>query len=162
MVSGNSSGVLRSNGQSAIDDPMSTYYLRHSDNPGLTLVSQFLTGDSYSSWSRAMKIALYVKNKLGFIDGTIAKPSVTEVNLLNYWTRSNNIVFSWILNSVSYEMSASVLFSDSVAVIWDDLKERFQQSNGPRIFQLRRDLINSRQEQDSVSTYFNKLKALWA
>lgn len=67
-----------------------------------------------------MKIALPVKNKLGFIDGTIDKPSVAEVNLLNYWTKNNNIVISWILNSVSKEISASILFLDLAAIIWDD------------------------------------------
>lgn len=59
------------------------------------------------------------------------------------------------------EISASILFSDSAAIIWDDLKERFQQSNGLRIFQLRHDLLNLRQDQDSISIYFTKLKALW-
>ncbi|XP_073036794.1 uncharacterized protein [Primulina eburnea] len=161
MASGNTSEWPRLNVPSAIDDPLSPYFLHHSDNPGLTLVSQSLTGDNYSSWSRAMKIALSVKNKLGFIDGTIVKPSEAESNLINFWTRNNNIVISWILNSVSKEISASVLFSESAVDIWEDLKERFQQSNGPRIFQLRRDLVNLRQEQQSVSVYFTKLKALW-
>ncbi|XP_075499485.1 uncharacterized protein LOC142537893 [Primulina tabacum] len=108
-----------------------------------------------------MKITLSVKNKLGFVDGSIAKPSDNELVLLNYWTRNNNIVISWILNSVSKEISASILFADSAAGIWQDLKERFQQSNGPRVFQLRRELVSLRQEQDSVSLYFTKLKALW-
>ncbi|XP_073020945.1 uncharacterized protein [Primulina eburnea] len=148
-------------GQSAIDDPMSPYFLHHADNPGLTLVSQALTGDNYTSCNRAMRIALSVKNKLGFIDGSIEKPSNTGSNLLNYLTRNNNIVVSWILNSVSKEISASILFAESAAEIWQDLKERFQQSNGPRVFQLKRDLINLRQEQDSVSVYFTKLKTLW-
>ncbi|XP_075515865.1 uncharacterized protein LOC142550675 [Primulina tabacum] len=161
MAPGNTSEWPRPNVQSAIDDPMSPYFLHHSDNPGLILVSQSLTGDNYSSWSRAMKIALSVKNKIGFVDGTILKPSEADSNLSNFLTRNNNIVISWILNSVSKEISASVLFSESAADIWEDLKERFQQSNGPRIFQLRRDLINLRQEQQSVSVYFTKLKALW-
>ncbi|XP_075499955.1 uncharacterized protein LOC142538526 [Primulina tabacum] len=151
MAPGNQSESSRSIGQSAIDDPMSPYFLHHSDNPDLVLVSQSLTGDNYSSWSRSMKIALSVKNKFGFVDGTIVKPSEADSNLLNFWTRNNNIVISWILNSVSKEISASVLFSESAANIWADLQERFQQSNGPRIFQLRRDLINLRQEQQSAS-----------
>ena len=40
-------------------------------------------------------------------------------------------------------------------------RDRFEQSNGPRIFQLRRDLLNHVQHQQSVSVYFTKLKALW-
>ena len=45
--------------------------------------------------------------------------------------------------------------------MWKDLCDCFEQSNGPRIFQLRRDLINHVQNQQSVSVYFTKLKALW-
>lgn len=71
------------------------------------------------------------------------------------------MVISWILNSVSKEISASIVFADSAQEIWLDLKDRFQQSNGPRIFQLRRELINHCQGQTSVSVYFTKLKALW-
>ena len=102
-------------GKSAIDDPLSPYFLHHSDSPGLVLVSQQLTGDNYSSWNRVMTIALSVKNKLGFIDGSIPRPDSTD--LLGSWIRNNNIVISWILNSVSKEISASILFSDSAREI---------------------------------------------
>ena len=146
---------------SLIDDPMSPYFLHHSDNPGLTLVSQPLTSDDYASWSRAMTIALSVKNKLGFIDGSISKPTGNDLPLLHSWIRNNNIVISWILNSVSKDISASTIFAESTTEIWNDLKDRFQQSNGPRIFQLRRDLLNLSQAQNSVSVYFTQLKPLW-
>ncbi|XP_073282613.1 uncharacterized protein [Primulina huaijiensis] len=147
--------------RSAVDDPSSPYFLHHSDNPGLVLVSQPLTGDNFTSWSRVMRIALSVKNKLGFIDGSISKPADSEISLLSAWVRNNNIVISWLLNSVSKDILASILFAESAEDIWNDLKDRFQQGNGPRIFQLRRDLINLRQGQDPVSVYFTKIKALW-
>ncbi|KAL5554634.1 hypothetical protein UlMin_042035 [Ulmus minor] len=136
-----------SNGNSAIDNPSNAYFPHHSDSPGLVL-------------SRAMLIALSVKNKLGFIDGSISKPQGTDPNL-NSWITNNNIVISWILNSVSKEISASIIFSDSAYEIWLDLKDNFQQSNGPRIFQLRRELMNHVQDQNSVSVYFTKLKSIW-
>ncbi|KZV53520.1 hypothetical protein F511_40870 [Dorcoceras hygrometricum] len=100
-----------------------------------------------------MLIALFVKNKIGFIDGSIAQPDSTDHVLLNSWHRNNNIVISWILNSVSNDISASIIFAESAALIWLDLKDRFQQSNGPRIFQLRRELMNLAQEQLFVSHY---------
>ena len=67
---------------SAIDDGSSPFFLHHSDSPGLSLVSQSLTGDNYASWSQSMMIALSIKNKLGFIDGTIQRLS-GDVSLLN-------------------------------------------------------------------------------
>ncbi|KAL5562639.1 hypothetical protein UlMin_032386 [Ulmus minor] len=148
-------------GKSTIDEPSSPYFLHHSDGPGLVLVSQPLTRDNYPSWSRAMLIALSVKNKLGFINGSIKKPKGNDLNLLNSWIRNNNVVISWILNFVSKEIFASVIFSNSSYEIWLDLKDRFQQRNGPRIFQLCRELMNLIQDHSTVSVYFTKLKTIW-
>ncbi|KAL5760938.1 hypothetical protein ACOSQ2_019776 [Xanthoceras sorbifolium] len=147
--------------RSAMFEPSNPFYLHHSDNPGLVLVSQQLTGDNYASWSRAMLIALSVKNKLGFIDGSLSKPEGTQIDLLNSWIRNNNIFIFWILNSISKDISASVIFTESAHEIWLDLRDRFQQSNGPRIFQLRRELMNLNQDQTLVSVYFTKLKTIW-
>ena len=108
-----------------------------------------------------MLIGLSVKNKLGFIDGSITKPEGTDLDLLNSWTRNNNIVISWILNSVSKDIFASIIYVDSAHEIWVDLRDRFQQKNGPRIFQLRRELMIHTQDQSSVSSYFTKLKTVW-
>ena len=68
-----------------------------------------------------MTFGLSVKNKIAFIDGTITRPTG---DLLPAWIRNNNIVISWILNSVSKPISASILFSDSARTIWVDLKSR--------------------------------------
>lgn len=105
-----------------------------------------------------MLIALSVKNKLGFIDGSISKPTG---NLLPAWIRNNHIVIAWILNSVSKTISGSLLFSESARDIWIDLKDRFQKKNGPRIFQLKRNLATITQDQQSVTMYFTRLKTLW-
>ena len=116
-TSGSSSIPVTSNGRSAIDGPMSPYFLHHSDSHGLILVSQPLIGENYALWSRAMLIALSVKNKLGFIDGSIEKPYRFDLPLLNSGIRNNNVVISWILNSVSKEISASIIFSESATEI---------------------------------------------
>lgn len=108
-----------------------------------------------------MKIVLSVKNKMRFIDGSIPKPLESDRNLTNAWIRNDNIVISWLLNSVSKDISAIILFAESATEIWNDLSDQFQQCSGPRIFQLRRDLLSLRQDHDSVSVYFIKIKALW-
>lgn len=141
------------------EDGSNPYYLHHSDNLGLILVSQQLTGENCSAWSRAMFMALSVKNKVGFIDGSITRPE-DNTELLNSWIHNNNMVISWILNCVSKEISASIIYTESANEIWTDLKEHFQQRNGPQIFQLRRELMNYTQGQMSVSVYFTKLKTV--
>lgn len=107
---------------STIDDLLHPYYLNHSDNLERVLVSQPLVGENYPSWSQAMLIALYVKNKTGFVDGTLEKSSSSEVNTYNLWMCDNNLVISWILNSVSKEIYASIMFAETAHEIWKDLK----------------------------------------
>lgn len=53
------------------------------------------------------------------------------------WHRNDNIVASsWLLKSLSKEMQVSVLHCYFAKAIWDYLKERSRQQNGPLIFQL--------------------------
>jgi hypothetical protein len=49
--------------------------LNNFDNAGILLVCTPLNGDNYNSWSCFMLMALSAKNKIGFIDGTLKKPS---------------------------------------------------------------------------------------
>ena len=71
------------------------------------------------------------------------------------------MVISWILNSVSKDISSSILCDKSIAAIWSDLQVRFHQRNGPHIFNLRKDLMNLEQENQTISMYFTKLKTIW-
>ncbi|XP_062104190.1 uncharacterized protein LOC133815354 [Humulus lupulus] len=115
------------NSKHPLEDPAHPYYLHHGDNPDNILVTQLLTGqDNYPLWSRAMRLAISIKNKIGFLDGSITKPSISDTFLYNAWFRNNNIVISWILNSVSKEISTSILYDESAFEIWTDLWIRFQ------------------------------------
>ncbi|XP_075652458.1 uncharacterized protein LOC142622802 [Castanea sativa] len=54
-----------------MEDPRSPFFLHHGESPGAILVSQSLTKDNYSTWARAMRMALDAKSKLEFMDGSI-------------------------------------------------------------------------------------------
>lgn len=117
------------------------YYLHNSDGPGLALVSQTLIGDNYTTQSRSIRKTLPVKNKLDFVEGLLPQLDESNKNIRS-WFRNNNVVISWILNFISKEIASSIIYLSTAADMWKELKERFQQSNGPRIFQLKRDLMN--------------------
>jgi hypothetical protein len=129
------------------------YYLHHGDSPGTLLVSQPLVGSNYHTWKRSMVMALSAKNKLGFIDDSLVKPNVESPEYFA-WNRCNNMVLSWILNSVSQEISASIIFIESAHEMWNDIKERFSQSNGPHIFQLQKAISALSQNSNSVTSYY--------
>lgn len=42
---------------------------------------------------------LKVRNKVGFIDGTLKKSSNPDTKTLK-WERTNDVVYSWILGSI--------------------------------------------------------------
>jgi len=52
------------------NDPLSLHSL---DHPGAQIVNIKLIGVNFQKWSRAVKIALRTKGKLGFIDGTCTR-----------------------------------------------------------------------------------------
>lgn len=149
-----------SNQGTAQDNHKSQYFLHHGESPGLVLVSQPLTFQNYHSRNRAMYVALSAKNKLGFIDGTIAKPQSTDP-LCHSWLRCSHMILSWISNSLSTKIAGSILFSDSVAEVWTDLKISFARSSNTRVYILEQQLATTRQEHSPVSVYFSKLELLW-
>lgn len=109
-----------------------------------------------------MIMALSAKKKLGFIDGTIPKPDDSSSAELQQWIRCNNMAKSRPLNSISKEILTSVIYCDLAYDILVDLKERFSQVNGPRMFPLEQNNIhNLVQDTMSIATYFTKLKGLW-
>ncbi|XP_040988993.1 uncharacterized protein LOC121236615 [Juglans microcarpa x Juglans regia] len=108
-----------------------------------------------------MRHALRAKNKLDFINGSLSQPTDPDNPLLDLWECCNDMVVSWIQNSINPSLKSSVIFVDNARDIWVDLQEPFSQQNGPRIFQLKMALAALSQDHDSVSIYYGKLKSLW-
>ncbi|XP_042950038.1 uncharacterized protein LOC122282148 [Carya illinoinensis] len=142
-------------------DLFNPFRIETGDNPAVAIVSKLLTADNYVSWSHTISRALHVKKKLEFINGTLPKPTNPSNPLFEAWERCNDLVVSWLQNSVSPSVKFSLALVDDSRVLWLELRDRFTHQNGPRIFQLKRDLARLSQNQDNVSTYFGHLKALW-
>ena len=142
------------------DQSANPYHLQNGDSTGSILVSQVLTGDNYNTWSRSMQIAVKAKNKIGFITGAISQPASSS-SLHETWERCNNMIISWILNAVSKDIAGTIIYATTAKEMWEELKNQFSQGNGPRIFQLQKELASLSQDQMSVSVYYRKFKCLW-
>ncbi|KAB5527661.1 hypothetical protein DKX38_021508 [Salix brachista] len=142
-------------------DPFNPFRIENGDNPAAALVSELLTADNYVSWSRAISRALRAKNKIAFVNGTLSKPTDISDPLFEAWERCNDLVVSWLQNSVSPSVKSSLVLVEDSRVLWLELRDRFTHQNGPRIFQLKRDLASLSQNKDNISTYFGHLKILW-
>ncbi|KAK9740145.1 hypothetical protein RND81_03G015100 [Saponaria officinalis] len=102
-----------------------------SDLIATKLVSNVFDGNGFTIWKRGMLIALSTKNKLGFVDGSNTKTD-SKSSSFKAWQR-----------------------------FWDELEERFGQTNGAQLYGIHKKLNDFSQGNDSVSTCFTKIKQIW-
>jgi len=103
--------------------------LNHCLWEGITLLGQ-------DRWEKS----LIANNKLGFIDGslTISSPLVNSPTTAQAWIRANNMVGTWIINSISPKLQASIIYRDTALEIWTDLRDTFSQGNGTKVFNIQK------------------------
>lgn len=71
------------------------------------------------------------------------------------------MIMSWLRNFVDPEISQSILWMDSAAGIWQDLKECFYQGDVFRISDIQEEIFTLKQGDNTISTYYTKIKKLW-
>ena len=106
-----------------LSDPL---FLHPRENPGAILTSQpLIGGENYPAWVRSVRKSLIAKNKLGFIDGslTISSPLVNTPVAAQAWIHADNMVGTWIINSVSPKLQGSIIYRDTTLEIWTDLRD---------------------------------------
>ncbi|XP_022031465.1 uncharacterized protein LOC110932439 [Helianthus annuus] len=145
-----------SNSNSSPIDASNPLYLHPSDHPGMILVSKQFGGSGFGSWKRAISIALSAKNKFGFVDGTITNSTNPSL-----WSRCNDMVISWIINTLSRDISESVLYVQTAEQLWKELNDRYGQANGAKHYQLQKSLCEISQGNTSIVAYFTKIKSIW-
>ncbi|KAG7544005.1 Zinc finger CCHC-type [Arabidopsis thaliana x Arabidopsis arenosa] len=151
-------GDSSSNSTDQYDNP---FFLHKSDHAGLVLVTDRLTnGADFHSWRRSVRMALNVRNKLGFVDGTITKPSDSHRDY-GSWSRCNDMVATWLMNSVSKKIGQSLLFISTAEGIWNSLMSRFKQDDAPRVFEIEQRLSAIQQGSMDISAYYTELVTLW-
>ncbi|KAL8096592.1 hypothetical protein AgCh_037526 [Apium graveolens] len=112
-------------------DPSSVYFLHPSDNTGMKLVTTPFNGTSYGNWKRSMVIGLTAKNKMCFVDGTLAKPAITDTSY-KFWSRCNSMI-----------------------------TERFGQASSAQLYALEQEVFQISQDTFSISEYYTQLKRIW-
>lgn len=135
-------------------------YMHPSDNPGAALVPIPFDGTGFRSWKRGVYRALSVKNKLDFVNGECKRPDL-ETPQYRQWERCDNIVTSWILNSLVKEIADSVEYVNDSFELWRELKDRYDQTNGAKLYQIQREINDLSQGTLDITTYYTRMKRLW-
>ena len=151
------------------NDPL---YIHPSDNSVTTITIVKLTGtENFRLWRSAMTRALKGRNKLGFVDGTITQPRTPSVSIasasesenakLLKWERTNAVVCSWLLGSMSESIYSNHIHSETAKEIWDEIAETYNKSDGSVMFNLHQKINSLTQNGSPLSEYFTKLDSLW-
>ena len=82
------------------------------------------------SWARSVFLALSSRNKFGFVNHSITEPDPSSP-LFNSWSCYNTTILSWLTNSLSVELKASVMYINNAKDLWFDPKDRLSQGNTP-------------------------------
>ncbi|XP_015170359.1 uncharacterized protein [Solanum tuberosum] len=141
-------------------DLTSVFYVHPSESAGSTIVSVLFDGSGYRSWRRAVLRGLSVKNKTGFINGKVLKPPLDSPGF-SQWERCDDMVTSWILNSLSKDLRDSLQYVDNAKELWDELEDRYDQPNGAKLYQLQRELNDLSQGNLDITGYYTRIKKLW-
>lgn len=142
------------------NDPTSVYYLHPSDSQ-YKLVPEKFNGIGYNDWKRSVINSLSTKNKLGFIDGTIAKPTTTSP-IFKDWDGVNNTIISWFIQVLETHIARSIMYFDSARVVWCNLEERFGQTSGTQVFSLHQQIAELQRQGAYINLiFYTKLKMLW-
>ncbi|KAF7835937.1 uncharacterized protein G2W53_010796 [Senna tora] len=123
-----------------------TWTLTNADQPGVAL-------------SIAFRTALEAKTKIGFINGTVQKP--TDSAEYEVWKPIDSMVKSWLTSSISKEISKSLIHCDSALALWKELEEHFGTSCGPQLYHVQREMVTIEQGTDTITKYQNRLHRWW-
>ncbi|GJZ68778.1 ribonuclease H-like domain-containing protein [Tanacetum coccineum] len=112
-------------------------HLHPNDSNCASIVTVKLTGvENYRIWVSAMKLALQIKHKMGFITGTSVRSDyLASAPLLDQWDRCN--------------------------AVWNELKETYDRIDGLIVFNLLQKINSFKQGSLLVSEYYHKLNSLW-
>lgn len=99
---------------------VSPYTLHPSDNRGVLITPVILKGDNYSEWATEFWNSLQAKQKIGFLDGSILKPSTNPI--LARWTSANSMIVGWICTSIDPIVRSTISHVPDVLQLWESLK----------------------------------------
>ena len=93
----------------------------------LPITSHKLNGHNYHQWSQSMMMFIYGKSKDDHLTEAITIPK-KEDPMLKVWKLENNMIMSWLINSMTNEIGENFLFYGIAKWIWNATKETYSNS----------------------------------
>ena len=120
-----------------------------------------LNGNNYLQWSYSVMMFICGKGKDDYLNGVAAKPNKTDEKF-KVWNAENNMVMSWLINSMTNDIGENFLLYGIAKEIWDVAKETYSNNENMSIlFEVESVLHDFRQGELAVTQYFNTLNHYW-
>nr|XP_010315243.1 uncharacterized protein LOC104645417 [Solanum lycopersicum] len=71
------------------------------------------------------------------------------------------MVTSWILNSLDRDIAGSVEYVNDALELWTELEDRYDQTNGAKLYQTQKEINDLNQGILDITTYYTRMKKLW-
>jgi gag-polypeptide of LTR copia-type len=83
-----------------------------------------LDGKNFNLWSQMLKMKLSCRDKLGYINGSITRPSETDVNYRK-WHMEDPLVKDYLINSMDPSLVDNFLSFSTAKEVWDSVSTTF-------------------------------------
>ncbi|KAK4364447.1 hypothetical protein RND71_015805 [Anisodus tanguticus] len=85
--------------------------------------------------------SLSVKYKLGFINGECKRSTANSDSAkIRQWESCDDMVTSWIINSLAKEIADSVECVNDLEELWKEIEDRYNQINGAKLYQIQKEI----------------------
>ncbi|KAI5343696.1 hypothetical protein L3X38_011572 [Prunus dulcis] len=139
-------------------------------HPPVLLHLQFplLLPSSSSLWLAQISPILRSHDLFGYVDGSVPCPPkhllATNTSILNpaylNWVQQDQTILSWINNSLSPTVLATVTLSPTSRKTWESLKRSYASTSHNRILHLRNELLRTIKGDMSISEFLDKMNLI--
>lgn len=142
-------------------DTTSLLYMHLSESARTLFLPVAFDVTSYrSSRSGVVRDLSVKKNKVKFITKKCKKPNTDDATF-DLWARCNDMVTSWILNSLSKDLADSLQYVNDSKGLWQELDDRYNITNGAKLYHLQKEINYLSQGALDITRYYTKMKILW-
>lgn len=120
-----------------------------------------LNGNNYLQWSRFVLMFVRGRDKEQYLTGNPLPPDRSDSSF-KVWCAENNLVMTWLVNSMTPEIGEKYLLATTAHKIWESVKMTYSvQENTAALAQVKRSLRAQSQGEQSVTQYYSSLVKLW-
>ncbi|XP_052173043.1 uncharacterized protein LOC127788605 [Diospyros lotus] len=131
------------------------------NNSPFTITGHKLNGQNFIQWSQSVMMFICGKGKDDYQTGAVSKPK-EDAAQYRIWKAENNMVMSWLINSMNNEIGENFLLYNTTQEIWEAVKEAYSHvENTSELFEIESVLNDLRQGESQVTQYFNSLNKFW-